>query len=50
MSIANHGLPDMNTGKLGNLYLEIKGITPKIDDWNMLEEVKKLNDGTSIST
>ena len=50
MSIAGHGLPDMNTGKIGNLYLEIKGITPKIDDWNMLEEVKKLNDGTSIST
>jgi curved DNA-binding protein len=50
MSIAGHGLPDMNTGRPGNLYLEIKGITPKIDDWDMLEEVKKLNDGTSIST
>jgi len=50
LSISGHGLPDMNTGRMGNLYLEIKGITPKIDDWEMLEKVKQLNDGTSTST
>ena len=50
LSIAGHGLPDVNTGKLGNLYLEIKGNTPKIDDWDMLEDVRKIYNGTNTST
>ena len=50
MSIAGHGLPDMNTRRTGNLYLEIKGITPKIDDWNLIEKVKEIKDGISTST
>jgi hypothetical protein len=50
MSIAGHGLPDMNTGRPGNMYLELKGITPKIDDWDMLDKIREINDGTSIST
>ena len=40
----------MNTGRVGNLYLEIKGVTPKIDDWDIIEKVKEINDGSSIST
>tara|TARA_R110000772_G_scaffold111117_2_gene214852 strand:+ start:1710 stop:2510 length:801 start_codon:yes stop_codon:yes gene_type:complete len=50
LSIAGHGLPDINTGKSGNLYLEVKGKTPKIDDWDMLEEVRKIYNGTNTST
>ena len=50
LSIAGHGLPDMNTGRAGNMYLEIKGITPKIDDYEILNEVRKLNDGISTRT
>jgi DnaJ-class molecular chaperone len=50
LSIPGYGLPDLNTGRTGNLYLEIKGKTPKINDNNVLAEVKKLNDGISVST
>jgi len=50
LSISGHGLPDMNTARTGNMYLEVKGITPDIHDFEMLKEVRKLNDGTSIST
>jgi curved DNA-binding protein len=50
LSIAGHGLPDMNTGRKGNLYLEIKGITPKIDDWDLLKKVSEINNGISTST
>lgn len=50
LSISGHGLPDMNTGRFGNLYLELKGVTPKIDDWDLIEKVKEIKDGTSIST
>ena len=50
LSIAGHGLPDMNTGRKGNMYLEIKGITPKIDDWDLLNKVSEINNGISTST
>ena len=50
LSIAGHGLPDMNTGRVGNLYLEIKGVTPKIEDWETIEKVKEINDGINTST
>jgi len=44
LSIAGHGLPEMNTGRTGNLYLEIKGVTPKITDYEILQKVRNLND------
>jgi len=50
LSIAGHGLPDMNTGRKGNMYLEIKGVTPKIDDWDLLNKVSEINNGISTST
>ncbi len=50
LSIPGYGLPEMNTGRTGNLYLEIKGITPKIDDMNILEKVKNIYDEISNST
>ena len=50
LSIPGYGLPDRNKKKRGNLYLEIKGITPKIDDKDILKKVKDLNNGINIST
>lgn len=50
MSIAGHGLPDINTGRVGNLYLEIKGITPKITDWDLLDKIKEISNGIGTST
>jgi len=47
LSLPGYGLPDINTGKRGNMYLEIKGVTPKIEDKEILEKVKKLHDGIS---
>jgi len=44
LSIPGYGLPDMRTGRQGNLYLEVKGITPNIDNFEHLEKVKKLYD------
>jgi molecular chaperone DnaJ len=50
LSIPGYGLPDPNTGRTGNLYLEIKGRTPKIDRYEVLEKVKNINDEVSKST
>lgn len=50
LSIPGYGLPDMHTGKHGNLYLEVRGITPKIDNYEHLEKVKALYDEIGNST
>lgn len=50
MSIPGYGLPDSNTGRTGNLYLEIKGITPKVNNYEHLEKVKQIYDEISKST
>jgi DnaJ-class molecular chaperone len=50
LSVAGYGLPDFNSGKTGNLYLEIKGITPKIDNYEILEKVKQIYDELNSST
>lgn len=50
LSIAGHGLPDPAGRRDGNLYLEIKGITPKIDDYEKLEKVRNLYDEIGTST
>ena len=42
LSIPNHGLPDRRTGRRGNIYLEIRGKTPKLDNHEVLEKVKNL--------
>ena len=50
LSIAGQGLPDPRTGSFGNLYLKIKGITPKITDPVLLERIKDINDAINKST
>lgn len=50
LSCPGYGLSDPNTGRTGNLYLEVKGSTPKIDNYEHLEKVKKLYDEISNRT
>ena len=50
LSLPGYGIPDIHTNKVGNLYLEIKGVTPKIEDKEILKEVENLNVRTSTST
>ena len=50
MSVPGYGMPDQRTGRVGNLYVEVKGITPVLSDLELLEKVKQLNDGIGIST
>lgn len=47
LSIAGHGLPDPSGRRNGNLYLEVKGKTPKIEDLELKEKVKTLYDEIS---
>lgn len=44
LSVAGFGLPDSRAGITGNLYITIKGKTPKIDDENILARIKQIND------
>jgi DnaJ-class molecular chaperone len=50
LSISNNGLPDPKTGLTGHLYLTIKGITPKIEDLNIIEQVQKIKDAINNRT
>lgn len=50
LSIPGYGLPDGHRGRQGNLYLEIKGMTPKIDNHEHLEKVKNIYDEINKST
>lgn len=50
LSIPGYGLPDPQTGRTGNLYLEVKGTVPKIDNYEHVEKVKALYDEISNST
>ena len=50
LSVAGHGLPEMNTGRVGNLYLEVKGVTPKINNYEIIQKVKDLYDAIDKST
>jgi len=50
LSVAGHGLPEMNSNRMGNLYVEIKGVTPKINDYEIIQKVKDLYDEIDKST
>ena len=50
LSIAGYGLPCNLTQRTGNMYVRIKGITPKIKDKELLKKVEELNDAISKST
>lgn len=46
-SIKEYGIQDQRTGKRGNLYIHIIPSIPKIEDENMLEQLRKIKDATS---
>lgn len=50
LSVPGHGLYDHARQRDGNLYLEIKGVTPYVDDKEKLEKVRKLYDEINTST
>ena len=43
-SITGYGMPEVNTGRLGNIYVKIEGVVPKIDDTRILEKIKNIRD------
>lgn len=50
LSVSGHGLPNIRTGSTGNLYVALKGIVPKVEDPEILERIKNLNDAISKGT
>lgn len=50
LSVSGYGLPDLNIGRTGNLYLIIKAVTPKIENNSLLERIKEINDEINSST
>lgn len=49
LSVAGHGLPNIRAGRTGNLYIQIKGFTPKIP-FDLHEKVKSLYDEINSRT
>jgi curved DNA-binding protein len=49
LSVNGYGTPNVNTGKRGNLYITVKGTTPKLDK-NELEEIRKVKNGIDLRT
>jgi curved DNA-binding protein len=41
-SIAGYGIPNINTGKQGNIYVRLEADIPKINDARLLEEIEEL--------
>jgi DnaJ-class molecular chaperone len=50
LSVSGYGLPDLKSGRTGNLYLAIKSFTPKINDTDMLKKIKDIKDELDSST
>jgi curved DNA-binding protein len=44
LSLSGQGLPDLKSGTTGNLYIHLKGKIPKINNSDILERIKKIND------
>lgn len=47
LSMAGYGVPNVNTSKRGNLYLQLKGVVPKFTD-KQLDALRKVQDGINI--
>lgn len=50
LSVAGHGLPDFRTGKVGNLYIQIKGVVPFIEDESLINKIKEIKNEINPST
>ncbi len=50
LSIPGYGIKDYKTQHTGNLYVEVKGITPKLDRYEDLDRIKQLYDEINSRT
>ena len=46
-SIAGHGVPNVNTGRKGNLYIKIDANIPKIEDKDLLDKIEEIKNAIS---
>ena len=44
LSVPGYGITDFRTGQTGNLYVEVKGITPDLDRYEDIAKVQALFD------
>lgn len=49
LSVTGYGTPNVNTSRRGNLYVTVKGITPRLEQ-NELEEIRKVKNGIDLRT
>jgi curved DNA-binding protein len=49
LSVTGYGTPNVNTSRRGNLYVTVKGITPKLEQ-NELDEIRKVKNGIDLRT
>lgn len=50
LSVSGRGLPDFRTGKVGNLYIHIKGVVPFIEDELLINKIKEIKNEINPST
>lgn len=50
LSVAGRGLPDFRTGKVGNLYIQIKGVVPFIENESIINKIKEIKNEINPST
>lgn len=50
LSVAGHGLHDSRTGAVGNLYVQIKGVIPNINDDTLIGKIKEIKNEINTST
>ena len=48
-SIGGQGLPDRRSGQTGNLYIKVLGVTPKINDEKIREQLRRIQDETKTT-
>lgn len=49
LSISGHGLPDVRSGVVGNLYVHLKGTLQPVKDQEIMEKIKELKDAINNS-
>ena len=48
-SINGQGLPNRRLGQTGNLYIKVQGVTPKVNDEQLREKIRKIQDETKTN-
>jgi DnaJ-class molecular chaperone len=50
LNVGGRGLVNANTGQTGNLYVQIRGVVPRVSDPDLLERIRSINDEIGDST